>query len=63
MASLVSKFLLSESTLMMLMYQFNSFCYFVVSVKPKVGTTIAPQVGNTRENRRKNRVSDGCIRM
>ncbi|XP_076954603.1 uncharacterized protein LOC143629136 isoform X2 [Bidens hawaiensis] len=36
---------------------------FFVSVKPKVGTTIAPQVSNTRENRRKNRVSDGCIRM
>ncbi|XP_076931307.1 putative cyclin-B3-1 [Bidens hawaiensis] len=36
---------------------------FFVSVKPKVGTTIAPQVINTRENRRKNRVSDGCIRM
>ncbi|KAI3810074.1 hypothetical protein L1987_19681 [Smallanthus sonchifolius] len=32
-------------------------------VKPKVGTTVVPQVSNTRDYRWKNRVSDGYIKM
>ncbi|XP_042752230.1 putative cyclin-B3-1 isoform X1 [Lactuca sativa] len=36
---------------------------FGFSVKPKVGTTVVPQVSNGRDHRLKNRVSDGSINM